>query len=83
MLDPTARDIKYLPGVGEQRAALLNRELNIYSLHDLLYYFPYRYVDRSRLFKVSEIDGRMPHIQLCGEIRSFEEMGVPGSVAVV
>lgn len=75
MLDPTARDIKYLPGVGEQRAALLNRELNIYSLHDLLYYFPYRYVDRSRLFKVSEIDGRMPHIQLCGEIRSFEEMG--------
>ena len=75
MLDPTTRDIKYLPGVGEQRATLLNRELNIYSLYDLLYYFPYRYVDRSRLFRVDEIDGRMPHIQLCGEIRSFEEMG--------
>ena len=75
MLDPTTRDIKYLPGVGEQRAKLLNRELNIHSLYDLLYYFPYRYVDRSRIFKVSEIDGRMPHIQLCGEIRSFEELG--------
>ncbi len=83
MLDPTARDIKYLPGVGEQRAALLNRELNIYSLYDLLYYFPYKYVDRSRLFSVSEIDGRMPHIQLCGEIRSFEEVGEGASRRLV
>ena len=83
MLDPTTRDIKYLPGVGEQRAKLLNRELNIYSLHDLLYYFPYRYVDRSRLFKVNEIDGRMPHIQLLGEIRSFEEMGEGASRRLV
>lgn len=83
MLDPATRDIKYLPGVGEQRATLLNRELNIYSLHDLLYYFPYKYVDRSRLFKVSEIDGRMPHIQLLGEIRSFEEMGEGASRRLV
>ena len=83
MLDSTTRDIKFLPGVGEQRAALLNRELNIYSLYDLLYYFPYKYVDRSRLFKVSEIDGRMPHIQLCGEIRSFEEMGEGASRRLV
>ena len=83
MFDPTTRDIKYLPGVGEQRATLLNRELNIYSLYDLLYYFPYRYVDRSRLFTVSELDGRMPHIQLCGEIRSFEEMGEGASRRLV
>ena len=75
MLDPLSRDIKYLPGVGEQRASLLNRELNIYSLYDLLYCFPYKYVDRSRVFKVNEIDGRLPHIQLCGEIRSFEDLG--------
>ena len=45
MLDLTARDIKYLQGVGPQRAALLSKELNICSLHDLLYYFPYKYVD--------------------------------------
>ncbi len=75
MLDTATRNIKYLPGVGEQRATLLGRELKIYSLHDLLYCFPYKYVDRSRLFKVSELTGNMPFVQLCGEIRSFEEMG--------
>ncbi len=75
MLDTATRNIKYLPGVGEQRATLLNRELKIFSLHDLLYYFPYKYVDRSRLFKVQELTGNMPFVQLCGEIRSFEEMG--------
>lgn len=75
MLELASRDIKFLPGVGEQRAALLGRELKIYSLYDLLYYFPYKYVDRSRLFKVSELTGNMPFVQLCGEIRSFEEMG--------
>ena len=75
MLDIATRNIKFLPGVGEQRATLLNRELKIYSLYDLLYYFPYKYVDRSRLFKVGELTGNMPFVQLCGEIRSFEEMG--------
>lgn len=75
MLDIATRSIKYLPGVGEQRAALLSKELNINSLHDLLYYFPYRYVDRSRLFRVSELTDNMPYVQLVGEIRSFEEMG--------
>lgn len=75
MLELSTRDIKFLPGVGEQRAALLGRELKIYSLYDLLYYFPYKYVDRSRLFKVSELTGNMPFVQLFGEIRSFEEMG--------
>ena len=75
MLDARTRNIKFLPGVGEQRATLLNRELKIYSLYDLLYYFPYRYVDRSRLFTVAELTGSMPYVQLCGEIRSFEELG--------
>ena len=75
MLDTRTRNIKFLPGVGEQRATLLNKELKIYSLYDLLYYFPYRYVDRSRLFKVAELAGNMPYVQLCGEIRSFEELG--------
>ena len=75
MLDITTRDIKFLPGVGEQRATLLNRELGIRSLYDLLYYFPYKYIDRSRVFKVSELGGQLQHVQLLGEIRSFEEMG--------
>jgi ATP-dependent DNA helicase RecG len=75
MFDITTRDIKYLPGVGPQKAAILNKELEIYSLHDLLYYFPYKYVDRSRVYYVHEIDGNMPYIQLKGQILSFETFG--------
>ncbi|TWV15639.1 ATP-dependent DNA helicase RecG [Bacteroidaceae bacterium HV4-6-C5C] len=75
MFDFTDRDIKYLTGVGPQRASVLNKELEIYSLHDLLYYFPYKYVDRSRIYLIREIDGTMPYIQLKGEILSFETIG--------
>ena len=83
MLDITTRDIKFLPGVGEQRATLLSRELGIRSLYDLLYYFPYKYIDRSRVFKVSELGGQLQHVQLLGEIRSFEEMGEGASRRLV
>ena len=75
MFDLASRDIKYLSGVGPQRASVLNQELNIYSLHDLLYYFPYKYVDRSRIYYIHEIDGTMPYIQLKGEILGFETIG--------
>jgi len=75
MFDITTRDIKYLPGVGPQKAAILNKELEVFSLHDLLYYFPYKYVDRSRVYYVHEIDGNMPYIQLKGQILSFETFG--------
>lgn len=75
MFDLTTRDIKYLSGVGPQRASVLNKELSIYSLHDLLYYFPYKYVDRSRIYYIQEIDGAMPYIQLKGEILGFETAG--------
>ena len=83
MLETTARNIKYLPGVGEQRATLLNRELGIHSLNDLLYYFPYKYIDRSKVFKVSELGGQLQHVQLVGEIRSFEEVGEGASRRLV
>ncbi len=75
MFDLRSRDITYLPGVGPQRAAVLNKELSVCSMHDLLYYFPYKYVDRSRLYYIHEIDGNMPYIQLKGEILSFETFG--------
>ncbi|MDE5711670.1 MAG: ATP-dependent DNA helicase RecG [Bacteroides sp.] len=75
MFDLATRDIKYLSGVGPQRAAVLNKELGIFSLHDLLYYFPYKYVDRSRIYSIREIDNTMPYIQLKGEILSFETVG--------
>ena len=75
MLDLSTRDIKYLPGVGPQRASLLAKELNIVSFKDLLYYFPYKYVDRSRIYTIREIDGNMPYIQLRGKFLSFETLG--------
>ena len=83
MLEATTRNIKFLPGVGEQRATLLNKELDIHSLNDLLYYFPYKYIDRSKVFKVSELGGQLQHVQLLGEIRSFEEMGEGASRRLV
>lgn len=75
MLGLSTRDIKYLPGVGPQRASLLAKELNIVSFKDLLYYFPYKYVDRSRIYTIREIDGNMPYIQLRGKFLSFETFG--------
>jgi len=75
MFDIITRDIMYLQGVGPSRAAILNKELKIFSLNDLLRYYPYKYVDRSRLYYIHEIDGNMPYIQLKGEILSFELFG--------
>ena len=75
MYDLTTRDIQYLQGVGPQRAALLSKELGISSMHDLLYTFPYKYVDRSRLYYIHEIDGNMPYIQLKGKILRYETVG--------
>ena len=75
MFDLTTRDIKFLTGVGPQKADVLNRELKIFSLHDLLFYFPYKYIDRSRIYQVREVDGNMPYIQLKGKIVGFETFG--------
>ena len=69
------QDIKYLQGVGPNRATLLANELNIKTVGDLLAYYPYKYVDRSRIYKISEIDGSMPYVQLCGQIFSFDTVG--------
>lgn len=68
-------DIKYLPGVGPQRAKLLNDELHLYTVRDLLYYFPYKHIDRSRLYYVHELTGDMPYVQLRGQILSFQSEG--------
>ena len=67
--------ITYLPGVGPQRAKLLESELNISTFRDLLYYFPYKHIDRTRLYYVHELTPEMPFVQVKGEILSFEEEG--------
>ncbi|MDD3356465.1 MAG: ATP-dependent DNA helicase RecG [Dysgonamonadaceae bacterium] len=68
-------DIQFVPGVGPKRASVLNKEIDIFTLEDLLRYYPYRYVDRSRLFYVHEIEGSMPYVQLKGRITAFETFG--------
>lgn len=70
-----SQDIKYLQGVGPHRAELLEKELGIKTVNDLLTYYPYKYVDRTHIYKICEIDGNMPYVQLCGQILSFETIG--------
>ncbi|MDR3251177.1 MAG: ATP-dependent DNA helicase RecG [Tannerella sp.] len=65
----------YLAGVGPKRAEILQKEANIVSFADLLYCFPYKYVDRSRFYAISEIDGDMPYIQIKGRITMFDIVG--------
>ena len=75
MTDLAKLDIKYLPGVGPKRADLLNKELEIHTYLDLLHYYPYKYIDRSKTYKISETDGSMPYIQLRGRIVSYNTHG--------
>ena len=65
----------YLPGVGPRKAEILKKEANIVSCEDLLYYFPFKHIDRSRFYKVREVNGTMPYIQLKGRMLSFETVG--------
>ncbi len=75
MLDLDKRSITYLPGVGPKKAEILRKEAGISSYEDLLFYFPYKYIDRSRFYKVAEVNGHMPYIQLKGRILYFETVG--------
>ena len=75
MIKQLDQDIKYLKGVGPVRAEVLRKELGIVSFRDLLYYYPYKYVDRSRIYYICEINGSMPYVQLKGQILSFETVG--------
>jgi ATP-dependent DNA helicase RecG len=75
MADLMQTDIKFLTGVGPKRADLLNRELNIHTFEDLIYHFPYRYLDRTRFYKISEISSQQPYIQIRGRISSMEVTG--------
>lgn len=68
-------EIKYLTGVGPQRAELLEKEIGVHTLGDMLTYYPYRYVDRSKVYRIAEIDGNMPYVQLVGQIVSMEPIG--------
>ncbi len=69
------QEIKFLPGVGPKRAETLNKELKLFTFRDLLYYYPYKYIDRTRFYKIAEIHAQMPYIQVRGIIRGLETVG--------
>ena len=71
-MDILSQDIKFLPGVGPNRKKLLSDELGIETYGDLLEYYPYKYIDRSKVYTIHELTGDMPYVQVVGHILSFE-----------
>ena len=76
-------NITYLQGVGPKRAELLNKELSIFTFRDLLYYFPYKYIDRTRFYKIAELDPDLPFVQIRGIIKGFTTEGHGNSKRLV
>lgn len=70
-----ATKIEFLKGVGAQRAALLNQELQIYTFGDLLQHYPFRHEDRSQIHNIADITEEMPYVQLKGKIKFMETIG--------
>ncbi len=68
-------NVKFLPGVGEKKAAVLLEELGIESYEDMLYHVPYKYIDRSKIYNISELSNRLPYIQIKAKIRDLQIVG--------
>ena len=68
MTDILEQEIKFLPGIGEKRGTLLTKELNISTFRDMLYTFPFKYIDRTKVYSISEIEPTTAYIQLRGII---------------
>lgn len=69
-------DIKFLKGVGTERAKILSKEIGVAKIRDLLYYFPFRHVDRSRFYSIEELKGEeLPALQMKGRFISFSTEG--------
>jgi ATP-dependent DNA helicase RecG len=67
--------IEYLKGVGVSRAEILKKELGIANFADLLRHFPYKYIDRTRVYKITELNADLPHVQLIVRLKSKELLG--------
>ena len=68
--------IAYLKGVGPKRAEVLQSELNIKTFEDLLNYYPFRYVDKSKIYKINQINSNISYLQLAGKVTNIEEVGI-------
>lgn len=75
-MDILSQDIMYLAGVGPKRKDILNQQLNVKTWGDMLEYYPYKYVDRSKIYRINELTGDMPYVQIRGKILSFGEFSM-------
>ena len=74
-MNPFQTPIEYLKGVGLNRAEVLKKELQIATFEDLLRHFPYKYIDRTRFYKIREIEPELPHVQVIVRLTSKEILG--------
>ena len=75
MISQLSTELTYLPGIGPKRSALLEKELGLRTWEDLLYHFPFRHIDRTHLYRISEVLPDMPYVQLKGQFVSMETVG--------
>lgn len=75
--------IEYLKGIGPAKAELLKKELSIFTFHDLLFHFPYRHIDRSKIYKVNELRSDMPYVQVKGTLHNLRTLGTKGTERLV
>jgi len=71
-----SQDIKFLTGVGPRKSIVLKEELKVFTLGDLIYYFPFKYVDRTKFYTIKEINSSLPFIQVRGRITGMEMVGM-------
>ncbi|PSR56020.1 ATP-dependent DNA helicase RecG [Adhaeribacter arboris] len=67
--------IEFLKGIGPQRAALLQTELNIFTYGDLIQHYPFRYLDRTQFYQIADLEEGLPFVQVKGFIKSKELLG--------
>ena len=75
-MDLSIRDITYCKGVGTRRADIFRKELKVQTALDLLRYYPYKYIDRSRFISIADIEDDETYIQIKGEITEFHTIGI-------
>ena len=75
--------IEYLKGVGPRRAEILNKELQISTFYDLLNFFPYRYLDKTKLYKIKDVKSTESYIQFVGKITSIYQTQGKGKRIIV
>lgn len=75
-MELTQRDITYCKNVGAKRADILRKELNVHTAMDMLRQYPYKYIDRSRFYRIAEIEDEDTYVQIVGEITEWHTIGI-------